>query len=210
MKKIFIFFAIFFVFTVNLFAQSAITKSDYEIYAEILRDLRREDIIKNKTEFSFVILSTTGTGTNAPEIYKEKKYAGLNKDFERRNSTPLSFKKVFPVDYKYELAEKTEIESLLGEGKKETQRLKAEEKKSKSFQRDTGWSEVDWKYFNEKYPKSNGYYKFSGIGYSRNKRFAVVTIEGKGTYWSGNIEYLFEKIGNKWVIKQAGGGLSVA
>lgn len=210
MKKIFVFFAILFVLTVNLFAQSAITKSDYEIYAEILRDLRREDIRKNKTKFSFVILSITETGTNAPEIYKEKKYAGLNKDFERKNRNPLKFKKVFPVDYKYELIEKPEIESLLSEGRKETQRLKAEEKKSKSSQSDTGWSEADWKYFSEKYPMSNGYYKFSGIGYSRNKRFAVVTIEGKGTYWSGNAEYLFEKIGNKWVIKQAGSGLSVA
>ena len=209
MKKNFIFFAIFCAFSVNIFAQSSLTKSDYEIYAEVLRDIRRQNYENSKTRFPIVILSRTYANLDSYDDYTDKKYRGLSKDFKRKNRVSLTFRKIFPVRFKYEIADESEIEKLLNEGKKEVNREMEEEKKSNS-PRTRSWSYLNWKYFNEKYPKSNGYYKFSRIGYSLNKRFAEITTEGCGESWDSNSHYLFEKIGNKWTIIQSGGGFSVA
>lgn len=207
MKKNFIFFALFCAFSVNLFAQSSITKSDYEIYGEVLRDIRRTDIENAKKKYSFVILSDTETESFSDGDYKEKKYRGLDRDFKRRNRTPLTFRKIFPVKYKYELVNKPDFEKLLDEGRKETERVEEEQKKE-NISRVARWS-ADWKYFYKKYPTANGYYRFSAIGYSRNKRFAVIKIKGEGDSWKSYNEYLFEKIKNKWVIVESGGGFIV-
>lgn len=191
----------------NLFAQASITKEEYAVYAAILRDIRFADAEQSKNEFSFVILYETFQ----PEFFSHSptgKFKSLSADFLRKNRRRSKLKKLFPINYEYETILQSEIDELLKIGAKEFERIEAEEK-SRNNRIITEGSGYVWKFFHAKYPNTKGYYQFSRIGFSQNKKFAVAAVEGKGAYWFSTTEYILKKTKGKWIIYSSSGSSGV-
>jgi hypothetical protein len=206
MRKIFSLLFLIFVCSFCLFAQSSVANEEYAVYARVLRDIRSEDLKQSKTKHSFVILDTTFNPNYFSE-YKNGKFRSLSADFKRKSITSSKLNKLFPVKYEYVTTSQSEIDELLKIGTKEYEKVKAEYKLRNLGI--TDGSGIVWKPFHAKYPKANGYYKFSRVGFSSDKRFALVLVEGQGSYWSSNMEYILRKIKGKWTIHQAGGGFII-
>lgn len=206
MKKILLSILAILICGFNLFAQSSLTKEEYAVYARVLRDIRREDLKQSKAKYSFVVLDTTFKPEYFSE-YKNGRFKSLSKDFSRKNLIPSKLEKLFPVNYEYEITSQFEIDQLLKIGSTDFERIKAEYKLRNIGI--TSGSSIVWKPFYAKYPKANGYYRFSRVGFSSNKNFALVSVEGKGSVWSSNIEYILRKTRGKWTIYQSSGGFGI-
>ncbi len=191
----------------NLSAQLSVIKEEYDVYAIVLKDIRIQDIERNKSHYSFVILNNTYKPEYFSE-YEKGRFKSLSEDFVKKNSTSAKLEKLFPVSYEYELNSHSEIEDFLKIGGKELEKLKAEAKLRNIGI--TDGSNIVWKHFYTKYPNANGYYQFSRVGFTTNKRFAFVTVEGTGAYWSSTNEYILKKVREKWIIYFSGGGFKVA
>lgn len=207
MKKIFFSISIIFFCSVNFLSQSNVTKEEYAVYARILRDIRLGDLKNNKAKYSFVILEDTFKSDSTNE-YENKKLRGLTQNFKQKNQTSSKLKKLFPVNYEYEVVGKSEIDEFLKTGEKELESFKTDHNLRK--QTIVGGSDITWKPFYENYPNSNGYYQFSRVGFSSDKSFALVFVEGKGASWSSTAEYVLRKVKGKWIIYFSGGGFSIA
>jgi hypothetical protein len=207
MRKIFFSLLLIFICGFNLFAQSSVIKEEeYAVYARVLRHIRSEDLEQTKAKYSFVILDTTFSPNYFSE-YKNGKFRNLSKDFVRKNLTSSKLETLFPVKYEYQITSQAEIDELLKIGRNELERVKAEYKlRNVGITDESGFV---WQPFYAKYPKANGYYQFSRVGFSSDKKFALVMVEGKGAYWSSNMEYILRKTKGKWTVYQAGGGFSV-
>lgn len=191
----------------NLFAQSSLTKEEYAVYARVLRDIRLEDLKQSKTEFSFVILDDTSFNPNIFDEYTAKRFRGLLRDFKRKNLISSKLEKLFPVKYEYEITNDSEINELLKNGTKEFEKIKAEYKLRNIGI--AGGSDIVWKPFYEKYPNTNGYYQLSRVGFSSDKRFALVLVEGKGGSWDSSMQYVLRKVKGKWKVYLSSGSFSV-
>jgi len=207
MRKIFSLLFFIFVCSFCLFAQSSETKEEYAVYARVLRDIRSEDVKQSKAKYSFVILDATFNPDYFSE-YKNGKFRSLSTDFRRKNHTSSKLEKMFPVKYEYEMTSQSEIDELLKIGSNEFERVEAEYKLRNMVI--TSGSSIVWKPFYAKHPKANGYYQFSRVGFSSDRKFALVSVEGKGAYWFSNMEYILRKVKGKWTVYQAAGSFGIA
>lgn len=207
MKKILLSILVMLICGFNLFAQSTVTKEEYAVYARILRDIHLENLKQIKAKYSFVILDETFKPKHLNE-YKNGRFRSLSKDFIQKNLTSSKLEKSFSVNYDYEITSQSEIDKLLKIGEKEFNRIEAEYKL-----RNVGISSgstIVWKPFHAKYPNANGYYQLSRVGFSKDKKFALVSVKGEGAYWTSNMDYILRKTRGKWTIYQASGGHGIA
>ena len=195
-----------FVCSFSLFAQSSVTKEEYAVYARVLRYIRLENLEQSKTAFSFVILDDTFKPKDITE-YKNGRFRSLSKDFKLKNLTSSKLEKSFPVNYDYEITNQSQIDELLKIGGKEFERIEAEYKL-----RNIGITDKNsfvWEPFYAKYPNADGYYRFSRVGFSSGKIFALVSVEGQGGFWSSNMECILKKTNGKWIIYQVGSSFGI-
>jgi hypothetical protein len=198
------------VLSISLLGQSGLKREEYAAYATVLRDLNNggDGFNKHTKKYSFVILQNTfQAGDSTP--FGVRKYRAITKDFKRKNLRSSLLTKSFPTRYKYELISQSEIDELLKIGKVELERIEAEAKLRK-VGLGGGRSEIIWKSFYAKYPDAAGYYRFSEIGFSPDRRVALVQIEGVGAQWNSNMTYILKKIRGKWEVYTAGGGFGIA
>lgn len=209
--------------SLNIFAQSVVSKEEYAVYAKILREIykeelenRKENADKNK-KIEFVILKQTNTfdiqseQTNSeskeiephPQLQKAiddfvkgLKESKTDKDYDLKNTRHSNLQKVFPVKFKYSLVSKEEIDVLIAIGNKEF----TESQKNRKYPLPELYGGEGWKYFYEKYTNANGYYKFSRVGFNSKKTFAKVYIEAIGGSWNSSITYILKKKRGKWEI----------
>lgn len=207
MKKILTLTLLFFS-CFNLFAQSNVTKEEYEVYTGIIEN-DYEDFKFDKSEINLVILNRTLIPESASmEKFLDKKYfldymygqtssnnlnpaifEELQKNLKQINPKNDILEERFPVEYKYNVITENDLKVLLDEGKKESI-------KNSCY---VGIS-CDWQLFFKKYKYSGGYYSFSRVGFNLNKRFALVAAEKEqGDYMSSNF-YVLRKENKKWKV----------
>ena len=184
---------------ISLFAQTGVTKEEYAVYAAILQNIYAENLKEYETESSFVILDKTFQTDNIIEDEFDD-INGFAKDFNQKNKTSTKFEKLFPVDYRYYITEKSEINELLEIGEKELAKAKLGGI-GISF-----GSSIVWKPFYEKYPNSNGYYQFSRIGFSSKGKSALVFMERDASSSDDSNWFILKKIKGKWEVYSIGGG----
>ena len=196
----------------NLFAQSNLTSEDYAVYNEVLESMYK-DFLKQSEQFgikpTFVILEDTVKLDFVPSGFTNKKslldYSNeslppdledLLKDFKEKNKFSVKLKKQSPTDYEYNIVSTTELNNLLEEGRKE--QVEYAKKCHPCFWGD-GWI---WQPLRRKYPNSAGYHKFSRIGFSSDKKSALVYLDeesaGHGSSWFS----ILEKTDGKWKIRE--------
>ena len=192
----------------NAFAQSNLSREEYAIYASILESIYQDNWKQYKTKTSFVILDDTFKPgyEDESDIGKMK---GMSKDFNRKNQTSAKIERLFPIKYEYEITSKSKVDELLEIGRKELDRIKEDIKRNNKPQITWG-SSIVWKSFDEKYPNSNGYYQFSRVGFSSNKRFALVRVEREASESGDSMFYILRKVKGKWKIYSFGGGHWIA
>ncbi len=196
--------------SINLLAQSNVSKEEYAIYAVVLKDIYTQKLKEQNERISFVILDSTIKDLDF-SVYENLRIRGLLNNFKARNQTPAALEGHFPIKYEYTLVNKTELEEFWEKEKAEKVKLQKEaQEKNKGVYILDGSLCPKWKYFYEKYPNSNGYYEFSRIGFSTNKNFALLEVKGEGSCWNSNTTYILKKINKRWAIYRAFGGFGIA
>jgi hypothetical protein len=188
------------VFSLNIFAQTEVTKEEYAIYATVLKSIYVDNFNENKTKLSFVIIDTT----DKPDVvsdYKVNKIRGLLNSFNQRNQVSVKLDKSFPIKYRYEITNKSEIDRLLEIGRKEFD----ESQKKRKAPLPNGYSEI-WGPFHNKYLGSYGYYQFSRVGFGTGKEFALVYVEHTASESGSWTNYVLRKKKNHWMIYLSYGG----
>jgi hypothetical protein len=196
MKNLIFGFAIFCLCNPPLFAQTRITNEEYAVYASVLRHINRENLKEDKIKYSFVILNEI-LKPNIVGNSQSSKIKGLIKDFKLKNGNPTKLRNLIPVNFIYQIIGKNEIDEFLKIGNQYLEKIEAEYK-TRNVEIGFGKSEIIWKPFYEKYPKSDGYYKFSRVGFSTDKRFAMVNIERESGSSGESAEYILSKVKGKW------------
>jgi phage pi2 protein 07 len=207
--------------SLSLYAQINATKEEYAVYAfaigEINRESRRQQQIESSFEIrprliesSFVILEETLLPPYNPNVDEIRKIKGLGEDFRRKNQTSIRLKKQFPIRFNHKVVSKSEIDELLAVGQVRWNRIDEDEKRSNSEARSCCPSDVIWKPFYERYPKAQGYYQFSRVGFSKRRNFALVQVEKITGSSSGIMNYVLRKEAGNWQLYLAFGGGSVA
>ncbi len=184
----------------GLIAQTGATAEEYAVYAGVLRDIDRKNRRETKIKTSFVIFDKT---VKPEEFDKSEspKMKGLIKDFREKNEISAKLTRRFPVNFSYGIVSQSELNKLLISGSKNLDESKTENKV-----RNTKFgNEIPWKGFYEQFPKANGYYLFSRVGFSANKKFALVYAE-RAEFHSGDFtKYILRKVRGKWKIYSASG-----
>lgn len=196
MKKIIFTVLLICIYGLNLYAQPNASKEEYKVYASILKDIYSQNLKEYETKSSFVILNETFKPDNFSR-YKINRIRGLLRNFKQRNMTSAKLEESFQVNYNCEIISKSKMDALLTIGRNELERIKAEYKS-----RNIGIAYEDdivWKPFYEKYPNSNGYYKFSRVGFSSDKRIALVLVKREASDSGDLMQYILKKIKGKWV-----------
>ena len=222
MKKIF-FTILLILFSVISFFGQTVTSEEYKIYAIVLRKIYHEDL-KGGFKNSFVILDKTKIAetyaesetTSIPEndnfvkelneskewkeTWRKIQLSKTDDAFEAKNKISVNLQRLFPIKYQYWLANQDEIKKLLDLGGKDFNKIQEERRLNKKPIFGEPDDDVIWKYFNEKYSNAYSYYQFSRVGFSSNKRFARVDVDGRGAEWSSNTTYILKKTKGNWKI----------
>ena len=113
--------------------------------------------------------------------------------------------KRFPIENEYIIITKNEIDQLLKAGEKEYQEIL---KKSADpfFGSKIGFA---WQPFHKKYQNANGYYSLSRVGYSTDKKLALVFVNLESGDYVSSTFYILEKVNDKWEVRKSfGSGFS--
>jgi hypothetical protein len=208
MKKIIFTVLLLFIYSVNLFAQTNLTKEEYAVYDTVLESRYLETLKQFSVKSSFVISAETveldfiPTGLmNKKSLldYSNEKFQSYPKDllndFKEKNQFSVKLEKQSPTEYEYYLVSKGELDKLLEEGKKEEVNV------SKNCVV-CSWGGFVWQPLRRKYPNSTGYSKFSRIGFSSDNKFALMFINSEAAGYGGSMFYILEKTDNKWKVKE--------
>lgn len=210
----------------NLFAQSNVNKEEYAVYAAVMNEIYARNLKHNETyaknskvnenEASFIILENTielnqATLNNIlknisvsdyldittpPNSLKTFVFDELLKNLKESNKNPAKLDGQFPVEYKYNFISKSELDTLLEEGKKE---YEEELRKCKCVF--TGSGSI-WQPFFRKYKTHSGYYSFSKVGFSSDNQFALVFFKTESGDQGSSIFYILEKADDKWIVRK--------
>lgn len=193
----------------NLFAQSIVTKEEYEIYATVF-EKHFENSRSVGFVFSIAILQDT-TGVDLKKSLNDKRVSDyfysmflsaqlkrmdledLVENFEETNKDSVKLEKQIPTEYEYSLVTKGEIEALIEENRKEN----AEYYKKCSPCMPSPYT---WQPFHGKYRNLLGYYSLSRVGFSKDKKFALFYISGEELGQRAWGFYVLNKVNDKWEI----------
>jgi hypothetical protein len=205
----------------NILAQSKITNEEYEIYTGVF-EKRFEKIELDKAVTRIAILENTiepdyswlarylSDKRLANYLYSPEPSGSVNpSDWEEAlenlkyvNGKSEKLAELFPIEYKYNLVTKSEIDALVEEGKKE---LAERFEKCKCVF--SGVGGVIWQPFHRKYRNSSGYYSFSRVGFSKNKKLALVFSKMESGDQGWTTFYILGETDGKWkVLKYFGSG----
>ena len=192
-----------------LLAQSKVTSEEYRIYAAVLKEIYKRNLKDTKQDSAIVVLDKT-VKPEFFDYYVGRKIKGLRKDFRQKNETIVNLEKSFPLKYKNYVVSRNELDRLLKIGGENAKRIRIENEKNKKLLAADSTSEVIWEPFYEKFPRANGYYNFSRIGFNSTKRFAVIQVYGEGAYWTSDETYVLMKTKKGWGLYTSSGGFSIA
>jgi hypothetical protein len=184
-----------------------ITRDEYRLYALAFNNIRKEARAGLKNEY-LVILSVA-QNTDEPVIDRSERFKGMLADYRRKNISLHPINPALPSLRNYSLIEKIELDGLLDLGRLETKKKKeigSRGGKPLYNAGPCGDAEQIWQPFYAKFPKSAGYYKVSRIGFSTNRKAAILTIIGEGADWDGNWTYILIKIQRGWRVYIGSGG----
>jgi len=208
MKKVILTILLIFSGVGGVLAAPAVSREEYAIYALVLKSIRLENPAERKTKYSFVILDETFAPTIDDGEYAAK-FVNLTKDFRRRNETPVRLAARLPVAFEYRIIGKSRIDELLETGARALQRIE-EEAKRRNGGGGGGGDDIIWRPFYDAYRNSNGYHRFSRIGFTPDRRFALVGVERKNGSSDESRTVILRKIKGVWTIHVAYGGFSVS
>jgi hypothetical protein len=192
-----------------LLAQVKASPEEYAIYGVVLRSFIWRTLNQNRQGSVFVILSETATG-NGSLPGDEGRMKGLTRSFLRRNRYTAYLEAKFPTKHKLSILGKPELEHLIERGARDAAAAAERYKAGRSRIIVTGCGS-EWKYFNEKFSyEAPGYYQFSRIGFSRDHKFALVSLNGEGACWKTWYVYVLKRDKKGWTIYSGGGSIDVS
>jgi hypothetical protein len=193
----------------NLFAQSKITEEEYAVYSKIFESLYEKRQVA--PDFQLVILDTTikkSLYASNPEnhakryladignpFYKDfgqQKIAEILKDYNEKNSGSAPIKEEFKTKYTYKLISQNELDELLSVGKKLYDEMP--EKPVNELHSPM----VIWKPFLDQY-RTDGCYSLSRIGFSKDKKLALVLFSRSQGIMGDDVFYILENIDGQWM-----------
>lgn len=183
-------------------AQSPVNTEEYQIYASLLENINKENYENYGRNTYFVILEKTLTLRDLDDDEREildsfsVKIQTMTDDFKYQNALPSLLLKQFPISFSYALENKSEIEKIVDESVEEGKNAFeiARQKNSEVME-----GPPNWGLFYQKYDGAAGYYSFSRVGFSRNKRNACVIVK-KDDNWNGFTRFLhFRRVNGKWI-----------
>ncbi|HEY8562120.1 MAG TPA: hypothetical protein VIL74_17230 [Pyrinomonadaceae bacterium] len=196
MKSAVLLFFVFGFCHFGLFAQSAVTGEEYAVYASLLKIIDRENLKEYKVRYSFVIQDKT-LAAGFVNNFNSLRMKGLAEDFKLKNQNAGQLKRLIPVDLRYEIVADLEIDELLKTGRNELAKIEADYKE-RNLGIGFGASEIVWEPFYQKYPKTNGYYRFSRVGFSASRQFALVELERVSAGSGDSAQYVLQKAKGDW------------
>jgi hypothetical protein len=193
--------------SINLFAQANSGKEEYAVYDAALRNIHGEWTKQSDATVSFVVLEDTvkldfvPSGMNKKSIseYVNNKFTYSKKDlltdFTANNQNSVKLEKQSPTDYEYDFVSKAELENLMTEGRKEFgDGLK---RCNCVIFEDT----FSWQPLRRKYPNTYGIYQFSRVGFSSDKKYALVFVNREAGDSGDASFYILEKTDDKWKVQ---------
>lgn len=196
MKKIIFTVLLIVISSFNVFAQTKVTKEEYAVYANILKMIYRENQQTYSNATQFVFLNNTSKGDS--DISIETKIKSLKSDFERKNKVSTKLERKFPIKYIYFLISQNKLDQHFKNGEIELGKIRERNKSRAGKTIETG-AEI-WIPFYEKYPKAQGYYSFSRVGFSSNKNFAMVCVNNDSNLFGFSRIYMLKNVKGKWKI----------
>jgi hypothetical protein len=193
----------------NISAQSKATKEEYEVYAGVFEHIFQGTKPNEHETFIAVSKSTVEPSWTSLEgllnynrisddLYGSEigkaGFENLLRDFKETNKNLASLENEFSIGYKYGLITKNELETLLEQGKKENAEY------YKKCEPCAFHGNFTWQPFHRKYRNSNGYYSFSRVGFSDDKKFALVFVKLESGDQGFSNFYVLRKSVNKWQI----------
>jgi hypothetical protein len=206
--------------TFNLFAQPDVTKEEYEVYAavfekrfeksELDKTMTRLAILENTIDPDYSILnryinnSRTNEYLTSPEPNGSVKLSDWEEsitDLKTRDNNFERLKEQFSIKYNYNTVSKSEIDLLLEEGKK------ANDEYYKKCEPCSVGNPFVWQPFHKKYRNSEGYYSFSRVGFSKDKKTGFVFLKTVSGDQGWSTFYVVGKANENWkVLKYFGSG----
>ena len=191
-----------------LLAQAKVSPEEYAIYGVVLRSFYWRSVMQNQQGPVFVILSETATGNGS--LPGERRMKGLTRNFLRRNRYTAHLEAKFPVRHKLSIMKKLELDQLIERGARDAAATAGRYKAGRIsiFAPSCG---SEWKYFNEKFSdEAPGYYQFSRIGFSQDRKFALVSLHGEGACWKTWNVYVLKRNKRGWTIYSGGGSIEIS
>lgn len=193
----------------NLFAQAKITKEEYAVYSKIFESLYEKR--KVKPDFQIVISDSTIEKTSnisTPEnhskryladvknpYYKDfgrQKVAEILKDYNEKNARSAPIKEKLKTKYNYELISQHELNKFLIVGRKLYDEMPEKPVDELHSPR------VIWKPFLDQY-HTDGCYSLSRVGFSKDKKLALVLFSRSEGIMGDDVFYILEKISGQWM-----------
>lgn len=140
---------------------------------------------------------------------------GLSLNFVNANKKPVILTPQFSSDKRFLLVDFTEISDLIAESKRldELARQKIENDHFQRYGRKVGVGCIccnSWSQFRKKFPNDYAYFRFSRIGYSNNRRYALVEADGSSACGNSNYSIYLRKTWRGWKIHSVGAGFGAA
>lgn len=207
-------------FANSSFAQSA-TSEEASIYSLVLKAVvdSHTTFFTNSTDIVplLIIKETMLADSISPQTGEKEPSSqkGLGSNFVRVNQEPIVLTQQFSLDQRFRLVSTVEINDLIAESKKiyERERVREEERHfERTGQKVTTSRGCDglWSLFDKRFPDDSGYFRLSRIGYSNNRRFALVEVDGLGACWNSNHSIYLKKTRSGWKIYTIGAGFGIA
>lgn len=208
-----------------LFANSSIAQSanseEESIYSLVLKAVgdSHTTFFTNSTDIVplLIIKETMLADSISPQTGEKEPSSqkGLRSNFVRVNQKPIVLTQQFSLDQRFRLVSTVEINDLIAESKKiyERERVREEERHfERTGQKVTTSRGCDglWSLFDKRFPDDSGYFRLSRIGYSNNRRFALVEVDGLGACWNSNHSIYLKKTRSGWKIYTIGAGFGIA
>jgi hypothetical protein len=202
--------AVIFIFVVAaiqmtvVFSQTALLRDEQAVYAAIFKTICNENLkTYNKPKCHFVIVSTTQLDDEVISDWKQG-YVSAFTNLKKRNNHPIHIDEML-LPYKYELAPKEEIESLMDQGRKIY-----EAKKEKQQPNEIILGTEYWIPFYIRFPHAVGLHTISAIGFDTPRNVALVNIRFESNLVGFSRLYVLRKGRSGWKILKWSGIQSIA
>ncbi len=171
---------------------------EYKTFFVILDDVVKPNFITLEKHLNHISISDYLYKTNPSTELTPSTFEILLEDFKKNNKHSAKLEKQFPIKYEYKITNKVEIDQLLEAGEKEYEEI------SKRSKHPFFGSKISfiWQPFRRKYQNSGGYYNLSRVGYSENKKLALVYINTESGDYGSSKFYILEKVNDRWEVRK--------